>query len=230
MSSNDLYSEHADTIESVFAYTRRAKRLSTDAGEEFASWARVKLLENDRRILREFKGQSTVKTFLISVILHLYHDWRNHEWGRWRPSLLARRHGPVAIELEREILRDGTEFEQACEVLVSKGVAESRAQCSEVWALLRHRPFKRHTGVSELENQPAAAQADPVLLAEQTDRAAIIGNELARSFARLEPQDRLVIQLHFLDGFTVARIAKLLDVEQKPLYRRIDQIKAQLRA
>ena len=155
MAAQNLYTEHADTIESVLAYTRRAHRLSADDGDEFSSWARLKLLEDDCAILRKFQGLSTFKTFLVTVIQRLFLDWRIREWGKWRPTAEARRLGPVAIELERLVLRDGIDFGQAAQTLVSKGTALSIDECDEVWAQLKQRPRRLRTGSDELVDLPA---------------------------------------------------------------------------
>ena len=143
MADEHLYTQHADAIESVLAYTRRAQRLTPDAGDEFASWARLKLIENDCAILRKFQGLSSIRTFLVTVIQLLFLDWRISEWGKWRPTADARRLGPVAIELERLVLRDSIEFEQAAQTLVSKGIALSRDECDRVWSELPRRPRRQ---------------------------------------------------------------------------------------
>ena len=48
--------------------------------------------------------------------------------------------------------------------------------------------------------------------------------------SELPPADHLIVKLRYEDQFTVARIAKLVDAEQKQLYRRFDQLWTQLRA
>src|SRR5262249_21358596 len=149
-----------DVIEAALAYTRRAHRLTADAGEEFASWALLKLIDNDYAILRKFEGRSNMRTFLISVVNHLFLDWRNAQWGKWRPAAAARRVGQVAIELERLILRDEMPFTEAAELLVSRGIARSRDVCEETWALLPQRPLRRLTNESELRNLPARELAN----------------------------------------------------------------------
>lgn len=231
MSASDLYSEHAETIESVLAYIRRAHRLTPDAGDEFCSWARLRLLEDDCAVLRKFQGLSTLRTFLISVIQHLFQDWRIAEWGRWRPTTDARRLGPVAVELERLIVRDQMEFEQAAETLVSKGVALSRDECDRVWAGLPQRPGRRRAGEGALAHLPSPSPGiDLVALDEQEASAARARQALSRALPQLSAQEQMIIRLRFQDGFTVARIAQLLGEEQKPLYRRIEQILVRLRA
>lgn len=230
MAIHKLYTEHADTIESVLAYTRRAHRLSADDGDEFSSWVRLRLLEDDGAILAKFRGLSTFKTFLVTVIQRLFLDWRIKEWGKWRPTAEARRLGPVAIELERLVLRDHFEFEQAAGTLVAKGTAASREECDRAWAVLPRRPGRQRTDEQALDAMPSpAAGRDPIVVEEQVAMAGKARMALADAIPGLTPQEQLIIRLRFQDGVTVARIAQLIGEEQKPLYRRIDQILGRLR-
>lgn len=230
MANSDLYSEYADTIEAVFAYIRRSQRLTADAGDEFSSWARLKLLENDCAILRKFQGLSSLRTFLVTVINRLFLDWRITEWGRWRPTADARRLGALAIELERLIVRDHLEFQQAASLLVSKGVAESHEECDRVWGELPQRPGRRRAAEDALDNVPAPSPSrDQVAVDEEQANASRAGSALAGALPQLNPEEQLIIRLRYQDGFTVARIAQLLGQEQKPLYRRIEQILGRLR-
>lgn len=230
MATHTLYSEHAETIESVLAYIRRAHRLSADDGDEFSSWARLRLLEDECAILRKFQGLSTFKTFLVTVMQRLFLDWRIKEWGKWRPTADARRLGPVAIELERLVGRDRLEYEQAVETLVSKGVALTRDECDRIWGELPRRGGRRRTGEEVLQHSPAVAAIDPLDVQEGHDSAHRARAALADAIPSLTPQEQLIIRLRYQDGFTVARIAQLIGEEQKPLYRRIDQILGRLRA
>ena len=108
--------------------------MTPDAADEFASWARLRLFEDDCAVLRKFRGESTIRTYLTTVLVHLFLDWRNAQWGRWRPTASARRLGPLAIELERLVLRDGRDYEEAVGTLVSTQAAVSPTECDEVWS------------------------------------------------------------------------------------------------
>jgi RNA polymerase sigma factor (sigma-70 family) len=231
VATHHLYSEHADTIESVLTYTRRSHRLSADDGDEFASWARLRLLEDDCAVLRKFQGLSTFKTFLVTVIQRLFLDWRIKEWGKWRPTADARRRGPVAIELERLVGRDGLDYEAAVETLVSRGTALTRDECDRIWGELPRRGARRRTGEEVLARVPSPAPShDPVESDENLASAHRASAALSDALPALTPQEQLIIRLRFQDGFTVARIAQLIGEEQKPLYRRIEQILGRLRA
>jgi RNA polymerase sigma factor (sigma-70 family) len=229
VNKQNLYTEHADTIEAVLAYTRRAHRLSADDGDEFSSWARLRLLEDDCAVLRKFNGLSSLKTFLVTVVQHLFQDWRIKEWGKWRPTAEARRLGPVAIELERLVLRDDMEFEQAVQVLLSKGTATSAAECDDIWGQLKQRPRRQRTTSDALVDVPAPSR-NPFEEDERRERALQVVIALRKAIAALPPADRLIVKLRYEDRFTVGRIAQLIDCEQKPLYRRFEQLWKQLRA
>jgi len=63
--------------------------LPEDEAEEFRSWALLKLVENDYRILASWQSRSSFSTFLRVVLVNLMKDYRTHLWGRWRPSAAA---------------------------------------------------------------------------------------------------------------------------------------------
>jgi RNA polymerase sigma factor (sigma-70 family) len=225
----DLYLEHAETIEAVLAYTRRAHRLSADDGDEFSSWARLRLLEDDCAILRKFSGLSSLRTFLVTVIQHLFQDWRIKEWGKWRPTAEARRLGPVAIELERLVLRDDMEFGQAVQMLLSKGIATSASECDAIWGQLKQRPRRQRITSDVLVDIPAPSR-NPVEDDERRERALQVLAALRKAVAALPPSDQVIVKLRYEDRFTVGRIAQLIGCEPKPLYRRFEQLWKQLKA
>lgn len=165
----------------------------------------------------------------MTVVQRLYLDWRNKEWGKWRPSAAARRAGQVAIELERLILRDHLPFDAAVEHLRARGLARSTAECAAVWAGLPQRPGRRAASETELDDMAAAADLDPVAVDEGRARAARTGAALTEVLATLDAADHLVIRLRFQDGFTVARIAQLIGQDQKALYRRIESLLTRMR-
>jgi RNA polymerase sigma factor (sigma-70 family) len=229
VTTHDLYSQHADTIESVLAYTCRSHRLSADDGDEFSSWARLRLLEDDCAVLRKFGGLSSFKAFIVVVINRLFLDWRIKEWGKWRPTPMARRLGRLAVELERLVLRDRLEYGHATQLLISKGLAESERECDAVWEQLRRRAYRMRVS-SELLLEVPSADPDPVAASERKQLMQRVVQAMHDAIAQLPPDDQLIFKMRYHDGVTVARIAKLIDAEQKRLYRRFEQIAQQLRA
>lgn len=229
MGSHNLYSEYQDAIEAVLAFIRRRHRLTPDDGDEFSSWARLRLLENDCAVLAKFQGLSSFKTFIVSVISHLFQDWRNQQWGKWRPTAEARRLGPVAIELERLILRDKIDFDQASQLLVSKGLAESIRQCDELWSRLKRHVGREFVSIDTAHDVVVAPPPDPLDEEERRRLAARVLAAMHHALAQLPAADNLIFRLRYWDKVTVAKIAVMHGVEQKPLYRRYDRILDQLR-
>ena len=230
MDTYQLFQEQAEIIDAVLVQICRGRRLTVDICEEFSSWVRLRLLEGDSAILRKFAGRSSPRTFLMTVIKRLYLDWRNKEWGKWRPSTAARRAGPVAVELERLVLRDRLPFDEAVEHLVSRGIAPSREACETTWSELPQKPWRRTASEEELASTPAEPDADPLVVDEQNDSATRTAEALTEAIATLDDADHLILRLRFADGFTVARIAQVIGHDQRALYRRFDQVMAKLKA
>ena len=81
-----------------------------------------------------------------------------------------------------------------------------------------------------IEKAAIDSRADaPLKQAEAAAAARQSGAVLAMAVARLAPQDRLVLRMRFEDGCSVADIARALQLEQKPLYRRLERMLGELR-
>ncbi len=232
MSSDDLYLVHRALIERAISHVCRRHRLSGPEGEDFASISRIALIENDHARIRAFSGRSSLQTYLIVVITRLFQDWRNAQWGKWRPSAEAQRLGPLAMKLETMTVRDKLSFEEAVETLrTNHGVTEDRAALEALYARFPIRPGRSFTGEEALETVPATdSRADtPLQQGEAAAAAARARQALVGVLANLAPQDRLIIKMRFDDDFGVAEIAKVMNLEAKPLYRRIERLLTDLR-
>jgi RNA polymerase sigma factor for flagellar operon FliA len=65
--------------------------------------------------------------------------------------------------------------------------------------------------------------------AETVQRRGEMIRALGRALDHLDPKDRLIIQMRFAEGSTVADMSRALQLEQKPLYRRMERLLRQLR-
>ncbi len=52
---------------------------------------------------------------------------------------------------------------------------------------------------------------------------------LEGALGKLDAEDRVILRMRFEDGFTVADVARALDLRQKPLYRRVEGLLRRLR-
>jgi RNA polymerase sigma factor (sigma-70 family) len=226
----DFFRGHLKLIEQVIAHACQRFRLRREDAEDFSSWVKVKLIENDYRKIREFKGSSTPRTYLTIVIVNLVRDYINHLWGKWRSSEEAKRLGDVAVKLEELIVRDGYSFEMAVQLLRQNfNVEASRRDLEALAARLPPRMPRRMEGEEVLQGVPARdLNPEEILLAqERGENRRRFQAKLFRALKILSGEDRLLV----LDRtrLSVAEIARSRGIEQKPLYRRLDKIYKTLR-
>jgi len=221
-----LYVEHLDTITRIAESLCRRNGIRDADAEDFASEVKLKLLEDDYARLRKFRGTSSVPTFLTVVITNLFRDHRIKTWGKWRTSAEARRRGEVAVLLEAAVYRDRQSFEEACGTLErNHRLTVDRTELRKILNELPHRVSRRVDENASVEDIPADASADnDVLDDERESQLEAARAALRRAVAQLDPEDGVIIRLHFFEGMSVADVARALRLEQKPLYPRLKRL------
>jgi len=225
--------EHLQLIEAIIAFLARRHHLSSADADDFSSHVKLKLIENNYYVFREFKGRSNLRTYLTAVISHLLQDYRTSAWGKWRPSAEARRAGETAVLLERLLIRDGHSFEEACEILLTNhSVTETRTELERIAARLPMRTRRRIESDSVLLTLPApGARPDAGVLADELQAQAGRVLEVLEALKQgLDSEDRLILALRFEDGRRVNEIARMLRLDAKPLYRRVEMLLGALRS
>jgi len=225
-----MYEDHVELIDRVITLICRRKQLCGADAADFRQEAHLTLLE--RRVLDKYQGRSSLRTFLLVVLMRLYKDFRIKEWGKWRPSIEAQRNGEVAIRLEQLIVRDGLTFDEALETLrTNHGVTASRGELAAIAGRLPLRVVRKAQSDDVLVVVPSAGPPPDAGLSreEVRARAAAVRQALLAALQELEADDRLLIKLRFIDGLPIVKIAGVLQVEAKPLYRRIEQLLVRLR-
>lgn len=229
-----LFLEHLGWIEKVATIACHKHSLWGDEADEFVARAKMKLIEDDYAAIRQFRGESALRTYLATVVVRHFHEYGRERRGRWRPSAAAERLGGVAKELETLVYRDGYRLDQAGEKLRTSGrTSLSDAELARVLARLPVREPLRpvEVGPEPIQEAPDAGAADArVVAAEAEARRRAVMDALTRALARLEPEERMIVRMHFGEGRTLADVARALHLEQKPLYRRVDRLRARLRA
>ena len=224
---------HLPFIERATSYVARSNHLSSQDGDDFASCVKLKLIENDYGVLRQFQGRSSLRTFLGVVIQREFIEFQRRRWGKWHPSAEAKRGGPVLVLLERLLVRDGHTFEEACQLLASQhDVTLSRADLESLAARLPPRYSRTFESDDVLPLIPSAEPAPDAAL-EHKERQRThehVRRVLSGLKARLPETDRLILAYRFEDGRKVVEIANTLGLDQKALYRRVESLLKQLRA
>jgi RNA polymerase sigma factor for flagellar operon FliA len=211
----------------------RRHRLNANESEEFQSEVRFHFIERDYEVLRQFEGRCALTTYVTVVVQRLFFDWRNKHWGRWRPSIEAKRLGPAAMLIEQLVLRDDWPLDQALEMARLNHHVEItdsiRAFCDTLSSRAPSRRLVSEDDAAEIASQGPAADAR-VVMAERDFLAKRVIAALDRARQALPAMDRLILKMLFEDRMTIANIARALHVEQRPLYRTRDELKAKLRA
>jgi RNA polymerase sigma factor for flagellar operon FliA len=233
MNPESTYLEHLASIERIARFVARKAHLNADESEEFVQIVRVALFENDYAIIRKFEGRSSFTTYLTTVIVRLFHQWRVEQWGKWRPSAEARRLGDTAITLERLVTRDGFTYSEAVSVLTTR--SGPKASVAELEAIYLRLPSRNpRPGFVSGDVSPDAAAvdsnaADRVESSERERTARRVLQALDAAIETFDREDRLILQLRFWKGCKVPEIAQILHLDPKKLYKRLDKLYALLR-
>ena len=233
MDPRTLFLENLPWIEKVAGIVCRKHGVWGDDAEDFASVAKMKLMENDYADLRKFRGECSATTYLATLVVRRFHEYTREKWGRWRNSAAAERAGQLAKDLETLVHRDGCTLAKAAEQLRSAGKTElSDTELARILAQLPPRQPLRavEVGAAFVESAPAAERADGAVGTAELDRqrSGLLA-ALFKVMEQLPPEERHILRMRFADGRSVADVARALRLEQKPLYRRIDQLRAKLR-
>lgn len=229
--AHTLLLQHLPLVERIVSCLARRKLLTVDQREDFASYVRLQLLEEDCSVLRQFTGGSSWSTYLTTVITRLFVDHQRREWGRWRPSAAAGRLGETAIRLDELLHRDGVPFEEAAEMLRrNHGVELSVAELAGIAGELYPRPPRRSEGEEALAFVGVEGGVEEVAEEAERDAAARrLEAALGEVLGKMEAEDRLFLQLYFDRDLPISAIGRMLGWEQKPLYRRRDRLLVELR-
>lgn len=215
-----LLESNYDLIQSRLQHLSRRSGLPAHEAEEFRSWALLKLVENDYRILASWEGRSTLSTYLNVVLVNLMRDYRVQVWGKWRPSAAASRHGHDAVLLERLWVRDGLSLDEAIDQMRTvHGCALSRGELEQIAATLPRRTARKMVGEKELYGIAVDGHVESRIEdAENARTAGDLRRELPPLLRRLPDEHRTLLKLYYRDGLSMAAIAKLLGRSQRELY------------
>lgn len=224
------FEDHADWIlETAFLIGRRNGLAEVDA-DEFVGWATLRLVRRDFAVLRSCRDPKRIRGYLSRVLRNLAKDFRNHLWGKWRPTSTAKNAGRYAIEFERLCLRDGFSAAEALRYLEC-----NRAHCPDTETLediarripMRPRPHQVPLDVATL-GRLGAVEEDPSRF--ESRRAVLqVRTHLSAALRALDDDDRELLGLLFDDGRSVASIAREQNLDQRALYSRRDRCLRRLR-
>ncbi|HEV7922221.1 MAG TPA: hypothetical protein VGR02_15655 [Thermoanaerobaculia bacterium] len=226
-SGERLLVENLDLVERLTRFVCRNK-LEPSEVEDFSAWVKLRLVENHYGILRKFQRRCSLATYLTTVIKRLFSDYQIHRRGKWHTSAKARQLGPFAVWLELLLHRDRKQLDEAIEIVSVNEAAPSRAELVNLADELPRRsapPSFVKADDEEQELSVSAEAAESGAMADERQRTANKVTKTAMAFlATLDKKDLTILRMRFAQEISVADIARMLHMEQKPLYRRIEAI------
>jgi RNA polymerase sigma factor (sigma-70 family) len=225
----ELFQENLPLIEQIIDHCCRRAHFTLQEAEDFGGHVRLKLVEDDYRVFREFRGRSSIKTYLTVTIKRLLLDYQNHIWGKWRPSAEAERLGPVAIKMERLLVRDELSFDEVCNILRGEGVEMTVLELADLRAKLPPRSLRRFVSEERLQDE-INREPRPDERLEGKERAGFrrrVFALLLQALKILTSEEQVLVRMR--TEFKVSEIARLRGMEQKSLYKRLEKIYEKLR-
>jgi RNA polymerase sigma factor (sigma-70 family) len=233
MDPRTLIEQNVELIERVVQ--RACRRVGIPAGDvdDAASMVKLALVDNDYEILRRYEGRASLATYLAIVVQRMLADQRERTHGRWRPSPEAKRLGDRAVVIEDIVGRQKRSIDEA---LPHVRVIDASITREEVVAIADRRPQRRPR---PREVELPAEEAVPLAAGDRSDAAALdsdlhdasrlAGTMVRETIAGWPAEDRLLVRLRFESALSIADISRLMNVPQRPLYRRLEALLAQLR-
>ncbi len=232
MHTKELFEANLSLVERVISRVCLKAHLSGADAEDFGSTARLHLMENDYHVLRLHDPDSSLPAYLAVVLQRHLSDQRNRDLGRWRPSAEARRMGDTGVLLETLLLRDQRPLREVVPIVAAAGRLPPRDVEAMAARLPERSPRTRTAEIDEVMEATLAAEGDTasrVVERERRQLAEKTGNVLGTAIAALPLEDRMIVKLRFGSAMSIADIARILRLPQRPLYRRIESMLAGLR-
>jgi RNA polymerase sigma factor (sigma-70 family) len=224
MDFEKFFLDHLSTIDRAIEFAcRRGRFLGADA-EDFASVAKLRLIENDYAILRNFEGRCSFRAYILIVVQRMLVDYRNHLLGKWRPSAHARRMGEIAVEVEKKLYRDHTPFDEVVRLMCLTNPELTKDAIERLSEGLRARRRRVNEAVALVLDESPPTPDDRLRDRDRVQVTEQISAIIRRAISELPADDRVIVRLRFESQFTVAQISRALQIDAKPIYRRIDRV------
>lgn len=235
----ERFERHAPWIlETALRVGRRGGLADADA-RDFAGWAALRMVRRDYAVVRACRRPEQLRPYLGRVLRNLLKDYRNHLWGKWRPSRTAQQLGALGIELERMIRRDGVAASEAVEFLHrNRPTSPGRDDLDQMAATLPAQPTRTDWMPVEFDpDDPQRTDVEPNggSLLDAFDRLALreardrVRGALAAAMSEVGSEERELLRLLFEENRSVAAVARANNWDQRALYDRRDRCLETLR-
>ena len=229
-SGEDLFRANLGLIDRVIRRVCANGRLYGADAEDFASEMHLALMANDYAMLRSWEERSSLATFLTIAIQRLFINNRVRETGKWHPSTEAVRMGAAAVALEKVVRREGRSLEEALPIVQAIDSSLTHGDMASMEARLPERAPRAHDAGIDPDMLAGRESADARAIEAEARRVSDEASDVVRrTIASMPLEERMILRFRFGKGMTIAEVARLMQLEQRPLYRRIEAIVGRLR-
>ena len=214
----------------VIRNVARTHRLRPEEAADFAQTVHLRLLHRNYDVFARFAGRSSLRTYLTVVVVRLLLDWRNSQYGKWRPSRQATRLGRHAVMLERLMSRDALSPAEAVEIVATAHADLPRGEVEALAANVTRAPKPRMVSDEILGERLTSEFADPIEAREKCTAERRLRASLATALRRLSDEDRELVSARYQRTETIQSLSKARAAEPKAMYRRLQQVLDQLRS
>jgi RNA polymerase sigma factor (sigma-70 family) len=216
-----IFLENLNIIDRVVQVVLRRHGARPADREDFASFVRLRLMEDEYRILRRFEQRSSLSTYLTIVVTRLFTDYCNQQRGRWRPSREAIRLGPEATLMDRLVTRDGRTLDEAIQILrVNHRISLTENELRALWSRLPPRQVPTFVGQEVAATIPSDESTEEDRLACGEEASAIL-DALRGALASLPDEERVILLLHVGRDVPLAHIGRLTGQSIPTVHRRV---------
>ena len=225
------YDAYIGPIQAAVRKVARQYRLSSSEADDLLSDVWLKVLGHDGRAMLQYRGESGLQTYLTRIAKNALLDTWIRDAGKWRPSAVARRAGPLGVMADRLLVREALTPEETLARLsaVAPGT-DCRALLNQLLAGGR-RPRRRFVDLACVEDAPANSPTPFDQLCARHD--ARIKRRLSRQvrtmLAELPSQERSSLEDRFVRNRPLATVAATHGVPAPVFYRNFAALLKRLR-
>jgi RNA polymerase sigma factor (sigma-70 family) len=207
------------------------------------------LQRDNYHVLRQFKGNARLSTYIITIVARQAVDMVRKKLGRSREKERARRYGKLGLLIYEKIIREGRTVSAAYpELTACDGITESMEEVETILRKIKGRksnpPSPLETGANPVVKEGLSLKADgsekeevvipdthsdpqELLMKEQQNRK--VEEAVRETIAQLSGEERMVLRMRFPAGEgepprKIEQVSKLLGISQKAAYKRIDRL------
>lgn len=227
-----LFVRELSTIDRAIRFACRRGGMQPPDADDFASYVKLKLIDDGYAIIRKYQRRSTFSAFISIVVQRLLLDYRISQWGKWHASAMARRLGEPAITIEALLFRDGRTIDEILPSLIRRWPDLTRQRVETISTKLPARTARPRPVDIDYAREAIAPddRVDDVVFASHWRDVSSRIEDIVRATTRdLDDTDRLIFRLRFEGGMSVADISRTLRIDQKPVYRQLQRMLVLLR-